>query len=137
MSDTTICTLCDAEIDEDGRVGHLKFSDGDGHGENGEFPPEYDDNPGAYFAEASGDHGDPESDDEGESETESDDPDDDEGNGSDPDDEGQRTDETAETPASNSEGGSGNANSADETDEATDVLGSLWEKLNQPIFDQQ
>lgn len=58
MADTYQCTLCDETVSEGARLGHLRLSDGDGHGPQHEMPDDYDENVDDFFIEADGD-GDP------------------------------------------------------------------------------
>jgi len=100
------CTLCDAKVEESGRYGHVRFTDGDGHGPKGEVPEDADE----YFVLADS------------SIEDTDEPDDDdepEGNA------GGASDSTTDRNG----GDSGNGRRAEGTGEATDETDSVLTRL--------
>lgn len=126
------CTLCDDKIEKAGRYGHIRFSDGNGHGPKGEVP----DDPEKYFVEY-------------DSETEQEMEDKSSGNNESTgtDEQAQQTDSTGSsstsesgkskgkqasgtsTEDSSSDSDSGNGEPADGTDEATDEETNLLDRF--------
>lgn len=131
------CTVCDSDIEKKGRYGHIKFSDGDGHGPKGEVPEDAEN----YFIQVDEDAREQakedaeESEGNGGDETESSD-DSPNPEGNDDSESSKSADETESSDGPEDDGndsGNGNPPEPTETGDETEDKRSLKELLTTPI----